>query len=97
MFQYVVAVLFAVQLKKILKDRFAFLLEETTLDDGLRVKHGAAEAFEASLGVGSTIDDAAYLGPPRGPGTHDAGLEGDVECTVGEVFGVEIIGGSRES
>lgn len=47
--------------------------------------------------VGRAIDDALYLCPADGSGTHDAGLYGDVERTVGEVLAAKLVGGSCDS
>ena len=83
-------------LEKGLEECLAFLFEEAVLYDGFGVQHGTAEPFEAPFGVGSPINNAAYLCPSCGAGTHHAGLKGDKEGTVGEVFGIEEIGGCRE-
>ena len=50
----------------------------------------------ASFIVGTPIDDTGHLRPSDGPGTHHAGLYGDVEGAVGEILAAQSVGSGRD-
>ena len=50
----------------------------------------------AAFLVATAIDDAWYLAPSQGSGTHDTWLYGNVEGAVGQVFSSQFIGCSSD-
>ena len=67
-------------------------MPSTTSDCTAGMKSMRGEVGVAALGVATTVDNAGYLTPSEGSGTHGAGFDGDVEGAVGEVFATEFVG-----
>ena len=78
--------------EEILHQLGAFVGKDATDAFCLGVQGTGRIVMEATLGVGSTIDDAGHLGPADGTGTHHTGLHGDIEGTVGEILPTQLIG-----
>ena len=51
----------------------------------------------ATLLVATAINNAGYLAPAQGSGTHRTGLYGNVERAVGEVFSPQFVSCSGDS
>ena len=80
--------------------------EEVTEEDGALPGKDAGNDFGAwmerrikclhgitALWVGSTVNDAPYLRPGYGPGTHQAWLHSDIQGAVCQVFSTKSLGG----
>ena len=46
----------------------------------------------ATLIVGGTIHNTGYLRPTDGTGTHGAGLNGNIQCTLGKILATQRVG-----
>lgn len=51
----------------------------------------------AAFGVGCSINESRHLCPADSAGAHDAGFDGDIEGTVGEVLAAQCLRGCRDS
>lgn len=83
-------------LEKVLHQQPAFFFENTCRDAAFGMQGAGSELMIAAFGVGSAVDDARYLRPSQCPCTHGAGLNGDVECAVGQVLAAQLVAGRRD-
>lgn len=86
----------ALCLEELAHQRAAFFLKHALCDLRFGVEGIRGEDSVAALGVGRAIDEAAELRPADGAGTHDAGLDRDVERALIEVLAPERICGGGD-
>ena len=79
-------------LEEVLHELAALFLEDAAGDAASGVQGAGSVVGIASFLVAAAIDDAWYLAPAEGTGTHGAGLYGDVEGAVGQIFASQLIG-----
>ena len=83
--------------KELLHQLAALVFKDAGGDGATGVQGMRGIGRKAALLITTTIDDAWYLAPAEGSGTHRTGLYCDVEGTVGEVFATQFIGSHRDS
>ena len=79
-------------LEKLLHQLATFVFEDTTNGGTLGVQGVWGIHGKTTLVVVAAIDDAGNLAPTESTGTHHAGLYGDVEGAVCEVFAAQFVG-----
>ena len=75
----------------------AFLFEDTASYCTFRMQSMRRIVGIAAFFVTTAIDNAGYLAPAKGSGTHGAGLYSDVERAVGKVLATQFISCSSDS
>ena len=82
-------------LKKAFHEGSAFLVQHTVAQGGFGMKGPGffGHMKVAILFVGGAVHNAANLAPIQGACAHKAGLNGDVESGLGEVFAAQVIKG----
>ena len=79
--------------KEVFDKRAAFFGQNTADDFGAGLKGGRGEPAKAALGIRSSIDYPANLGPAQSTGTHCTGLKGYIEGAAIQVFTAKGLGG----
>ena len=84
-------------LEELLHQLAALVFQNAGRDSAAGMQGLRSQQCEAALFVVAAVDDAGNLAPAKGSGTHGARLYGNIECTVGQVFAAQFIGGGSDS
>ena len=79
-------------LEELLHQRAAFVLQHSAADFRPGVQQAGGEEAVASLGVGSSVDEASELRPAEGGGAHGAGFDSHIQAAVAQVLAAQGIG-----
>ena len=83
-------IILSLALKEVLHELAALVFEYAASHGTFRMQGMRCIVGIATLLVATAIDNAGYLAPSQGSGTHGAGLYGDVERAVGEVLAAQL-------